>query len=111
MGDRFDSMGEWRRENFAEFQRTVALGAQLWGNAEYLKHQLELPSPEIPPGTTRKDLRTLEWLARERLSTNLKLAPNSLALEGPNIVVGGEQFTVTEAMCEIVRRAIAALCN
>ncbi len=97
---------EWRRENFDAFQRTVALGAKLWGNAEHLEHQLLLSSPEIPSGATMKDLLTLEWLARERCSVNQKwMSKPPIAV----IVVGARHFNIYEAMYEVVRRAIASL--
>jgi|SRR5271163_73327 len=98
---------EWRRDKSDDFQRTAALGAELWGNAEHLTHQLLLPSPEIPSRATRKDLLALEWLARQRLaSANQKWMPKPPI---PVIVVGADHFNIYEAMYEVVRRAIASL--
>jgi hypothetical protein len=101
---------EWRRENMAEFARIAALGAQLWGGGkiESLQRQLELPSPEIPPGAGKQDLLALEKLARMRLADNHRLM---LRLTIPVITVGADQFSIAEAMYEIVRRALAALGN
>jgi hypothetical protein len=102
---------EWRRENFTEFARISALGAQLWGHGkiQHLQRQLELPAPEVPPGLGIQELRALEKHARMMLaSANHRWAPKQLA----NVVtVGADQFTIAEAMYEIVRRAIAARGN
>jgi hypothetical protein len=112
MDDRFEFINdwpEWRRENMAEFARVTALGSQLWGGGkiENLQRQLELPSPEIPPGAGKQDLLALEKLARMRLAGN----PLMPRLTVPVITVGADQFSIVEAMYEIVRRALAALGN
>lgn len=100
---------EWRRDNFTEFQRTTALGAQLWGSGkiENLKRQLELPSPEIPLGVGKQELLALQKHASMMLADNHRWRPELNAV----ITVGSGQFTVAEAMYEIVRRALAALGN
>ena len=114
MDDRYEFINhwpEWRRENVAEFERIAALGAQLWGGGkiESLQRQLELRSPEIPPGAGKQELLALEQRARMMLaSANDRWAPNYLTKV---VTVGAEQFSVAEAMYEIVRRAIAALGN
>lgn len=107
MDDHFKDLPEWRRENFAEFQRTTALGAQLWGSGkiENLKRQLELPTPEIPRGVGKQELLALQKHASMMLADNHRWRPELDAV----ITVGSGQFTVAEAMCEIVRRALAAL--
>jgi hypothetical protein len=112
--DRFKFINEWpawRRDNFADFVRTQGLGAQLWGGGkvESLQRQLELPSPKIPPGLGRQELLALEKHARMMLaSANDRWAPKYLS----NVVtVGGDEYTVGEAMYEIVRRALGALDN
>ena len=95
----------------AEFERIAALGAQLWGGGkiESLQRQLELRSPEIPPRAGKQELLALEQRARMMLaSANDRWAPNYLTKV---VTVGAEQFSVAEAMYEIVRRAIAALGN
>ncbi len=113
MNDRFEFINdwpEWRRENFAHFQRLHALGAQLWGGGkiENLTRQLELPSPEIPAGAGKQELLALEKHARMMLAANQRWAPKLLT----NVLtVGADQFTIAEAMYEIVRRALAALGN
>ncbi|MFZ0639497.1 MAG: hypothetical protein WA020_00130 [Candidatus Acidiferrales bacterium] len=114
MEERFEFVNdwpEWSRENFAESERISALGAQLWGHGkiENLQRQLELPSPEIPPGLGMKELTLLEQRARMMLAAAnhrwmLKFLTNV-------VTVGPDQFTVAEAMYEIVRRAIVALGN
>lgn len=115
MEDRFEHINdwpEWRRENFADFERVAALGAQLWGQGkiENLQRQLELPSPEIPAGVGIAELRALERQARMMLAANQRWAPAS-KFGARVITVGAEQFTLAEAMYEIVRRALAALGN
>jgi hypothetical protein len=114
MEERFEFVNDWagwRRDNFADFQRALGLGAQLWGHGkiENLKRQLELPSPEIPPGAGKEALVALEKHARMMVaSANHRWAPKYLT----NVVtVGANEFTVAEAMYEIVRRAITALGN
>jgi len=95
----------------AEFERIAALGAQLWGGGkiESLQRQLELRSPEIPPGAGKQELLALKQRARMMLaSANHRWAPNYLTKV---VTFGAEQFSVAEAMYEIVRRAIAALDN
>lgn len=114
LDDRYEFINnwpEWRRENVAEFERIAALGAQLWGGGkiESLQRQLELRSPEIPRGAGKRELRALEQRARMMLaSAHDRWAPNYLKKV---VTVGAEQFSVAEAMYEIVRRAIAALGN
>jgi hypothetical protein len=100
---------EWRRDNFTEFARLQALGARLWGSGkiENLKRQLELPSPEIPPGARKQDLLALEQHARMMLEDNHRWRPELDAV----ITVGSDQFTLAEAMYEIVLRALVAPSN
>ena len=112
MDDHFEFINdwpEWRRDNFAESVRLYALGAQLWGSGkiENLKRQLELPSPEIPTGVRKQELLALEQRARMMLADNHRWRPELNAV----ITVGSGQFTVAEAMYEIVLRALAALGN
>lgn len=102
---------EWRRDNFADFQRVQCLGVQLWGHGkiEHLKRQLELPSPEIPEGARKEDLLALEKHAHMMLaSVNHRWALKFLT---DVLAVGADEFTVAEAMYEIVRRTIASLGN
>jgi hypothetical protein len=101
---------EWRRDNFTEFERIIALGNQLWGHGkiENLQRQLELPSPEIPPGAGKQELLALEKHARMMLAANHRWVPRLVA---PVITAGADHFSIAEAMYEIVLRAIAALGN
>lgn len=115
MDDRFeqiDDWPEWRRDNFADFERVQALGAQLWGHGkvENLQRQLELPSPEIPAGIGIRELLALKQHAAMMLAANQRWAPAS-RFAAPVITVGAEQFTLVEAMYEIVLRALAARGN
>ena len=112
MDDRFEFINdypEWHRDNFTEFQRTAALGVQLWGygKIENLKRQLELPSPEIPLGVGKRELLALEKRASMMLADNHRWRPE---LDAP-ITVGSSQFTIAEAMYQVVRRALGALGN
>jgi hypothetical protein len=103
--DFLDQWPRWGRENFEKFERVASLGAKLWGNAEHMKRQLELPCPEIPAGARIEDLLLLEQRARMMISGRHASLPN------PIVVAGGKQFNFAEACYEIVRRAIAALGN
>lgn len=112
MDDRFEFINEWpewQRDKVADFERVAALGAQLWGHGkiENLRRQLELPSPEIPPGAGKQELLVLEQQARMKLAANQRW----LRLAAPVITVGADQFSIAEAMYEIVLRAIAAVGN
>jgi hypothetical protein len=114
MEDCFDFVNhgpEWRRDNFADFERVQALGNRLWGQGqiENLQRQLELPSPEIPPGVGKQELLALKQHARMMMrAANHRWMPR---LAAPVITVGADRFSIAEAMYEIVRRAIAALGN
>jgi hypothetical protein len=110
--DRFDFVNdwpEWRRDHFANFERIQALGAQLWGGGkvENLKRQLELPTPQIPDGVGIDELRALEKHARMMLAANHRW----LRISAPVITIGPDQFSIAQAMYEIVLRALAALGN
>lgn len=113
MEDRFEFVNdwpEWRRDNLADFERVQALGAQLWGfgKIENLKRQLELPSPEIPAGAGEQELLALKRQAGMMLAPNHRWVPG---LSARVITVGTDQFTLAEAMYEIVLRALAAIGN
>jgi hypothetical protein len=107
--DFVNDWAEWRRDDFAYFERVHGLGARLWGygRIENLTRQLELPSPEIPQGAGKEELLALEKHARMMLlSANHRWASKYLTHV---VTVGDNEFTVAEAMYEIVRRAIASL--
>ena len=110
MDERFEFINDWskwRREYMVEWPRVFALGEQLWGGGEIegLQRQLARPSPEIPRDLDKDDLLALQ----KYLLTNKNPLMGRLAARV--VTVGGEQFTLAEAMYEIVRRALAALGN
>jgi hypothetical protein len=97
----------------AQARRCTALGVALWGrNSADLQRQLLAPRPEIPLGfdladfwdLLRSSQRISEALGDPRRTWLLPLARSSASIS-----VGSQQFTVWEARCEIVRRAIEYL--
>lgn len=95
---------QFRRIRTALRTRRPVVGS---GKIENLKRQLELPSPEMPTGVRKQELLALEQRARMMLADNHRWRPELNAV----ITVGSGQFTVAEAMYEIVRRALATLSN
>jgi hypothetical protein len=95
----------------AQFRGDMMLGSALWGRtSDDLRRQLLAPHPEIPPGFGLADFRNLlQWTA---LMTADVLAAQRLrglspaVFSAPTIFVRTQGFTVWEARCEIVRRAI-----
>jgi hypothetical protein len=97
----------------ARLRRCTALGMALWGRTlEDLQRQLLAPFPEIPSGF---DLAALRELQQSALEISACFShPRSKWLSrfssfSPAISVGTQSFTVWEARCEIVRRAIEYL--
>jgi hypothetical protein len=98
----------------AQLRRIFTLGAALWGRtSDDLQRQQQAPHPEIPPGTGLPDLRELlrsvEVMSAVFQDEKNVLASISIALSSPTISIGNQRFTVWEARCEIVRRAIKYL--
>jgi hypothetical protein len=94
-------------------RRSIALGLALWGRtSEQLQGQLLAQHPKIPAGFELSDFRKLERHVRAlaAVSSEARFAwlPRS-ALFSPSIFVGTQRFTVWEARCEVVRRAIEYL--
>ncbi len=92
------------------------LGVALWGKTDGdLQHQLRRPHPEIPPGFDVSDFRKLLRVCAQVVSADAVSATQAglghLVPWSRTIVVGSESFTVLEARCEIVRRAIDYLEN
>jgi hypothetical protein len=92
------------------------LGVALWGKTDDdLRHQLAKPYPEIPPGFDLSDFRDLLHVCAQEVSA-VSALHKTAGLEhllpwSRTIVVGSESFTVLEARCELVRRAIDYLEN
>jgi hypothetical protein len=98
----------------AELRRIFTLGAALWGRtSDDLQRQLLAAHPEIPSGIGLTDLRELLRSVETMLATfrdeKNALASISVALSSPTIAIGAQRFTMWEARCEIVRRAIKYL--
>jgi hypothetical protein len=96
-----------------QLRRRMTLGVALWGRTlEDLQRRLLAPTPEIPSGFDLGDFRELQRSAHEisacfsdpRYTWLTRFASSS-----PTIFVGTQRFTVWEARCEIVRRAIEGL--
>ena len=89
----------------------MTLGSALWGRtSEDLQRQLLAPHPEIPSGFDLADLRKLlHWTAQmsSAVLAVQRMRGLSPAVRPPAAVfVGTHGFTMWEARCEIVRRAI-----
>jgi hypothetical protein len=119
--EEFDSLMQGRSFGTADamradtqLRRMGTLGAALWGRTpDDLQRQLMATHPEIPPGIGLTDLRELLRSVEAMLAAfhdeKNALASISIALPSPAISIGTQQFTVWEARCEIVRRAIKYL--
>jgi hypothetical protein len=96
----------------AQLRRSVALGVALWGRTpDDLRRQLLAPHPEIPSGFDLDDFRTLEKSVRIATASGdprFAWLPRSV-LFSATILVGTQRFTMWEARCEVVRRAIEHL--
>src|SRR5262249_3267493 len=87
------------------------LGVALWGKTEDdLRRQLLKPHPEIPPGFDLADFRELLHICAQmaaaiagiqKVTGQAHVAPWSNSIH-----VGSESFTILEARCEVIRRAI-----
>lgn len=97
----------------ARLRRSAALATALWGKAsDDLERQLLAPHPEIPSGFELADFRELQRSAQEIsvVMSNPRFGWASPAAS-PIMFVGTQRFTVWEARCEVVRRAIEYLEN
>jgi hypothetical protein len=103
-----------RKDALTRAGRTAALGAKLWGmTPDDLQRQLLASSPAMPSGFCLHDYRNLQRLAEMALRDfTTRGRQHPLAPLGATIILAGTQrYTVLEARCEIVRRAIARLEN
>ena len=94
----------------------MTLGSALWGRtSEDLQRHLLAPHPEIPSGFDLDDLRKLlQWTAQMSsavLAVQRMRGLSPAVLPPPAVFVGTHGFTIWEARCEIVRRAIDYLEN
>jgi hypothetical protein len=112
----FYSLCNWRpfgAQDIQSEQRVYALAAQLWGSRDHLQRQLLAPYPEIPSGFDVADFRKLQCLAQLFVVSTTMKGPQvswlpSHLLTG-EIIVGAQRFTLQEACCEVVNRAIEYL--
>jgi hypothetical protein len=98
----------------AQMRRTFTLGTALWGRTPGdLQRQLLAPHPEIPLGIGLPDfqelLRSVETMLAAFHDEEKALGSISIARSSPTITIDAQRFTVWEARCEIVRRAIKYL--
>jgi hypothetical protein len=89
----------------------MTLGSALWGRtSEDLQRQLLAPHPEIPSGFDLADFRKLlHWTAQMSsavLAVQRMRGLSPAVLPPPAVFIGTHGFTMWEARCEIVLRAI-----
>ena len=124
--DEFESLGlrpfgiEDAEQMEARHLGSSRLGLALWGRTSAdLQRQLLAAHPDIPTGFDLADFRALlqstEAISAWLISVSLRdprytWLPLYLSTS-PTIWVGTQQFTVWEARCEVVRRAIEYLEN
>ena len=92
------------------------LGTALWGKTDDdMRRQLLKPHPEIPVGFDLPDFQELLHVCNQVVSAvsaiHKAAGEAHLLTWSRSIVVGSESFTVLEARCELVRRAIEYLEN
>lgn len=104
----FESWQPWTGGDFARHTYALTASEKLWGNLENLQRQLAAPSPVIPEGLRISELRFLEKIALAAMQMGDR-APIPGLPKGKVVTAGGERWTVAEARCEIVRRAIQFL--
>ena len=97
----------------ARLRHNASLALALWGRTpDDLQRQLLAPHPEIPSGFNLANLR--ELLRSAHLISDVMNNPRFGWVSPSNssaMFVGSQRFTVWEARCEVVRRAIAHLEN
>lgn len=95
----------------ARLRRCATLASALYGaTIEALTRQLLAPSPQIPPGFDVDDFRELlRSLQMQSMFAARYFRSSFSPFISQTISVGAQRFTVLEACCEIVRRAIKYL--
>jgi hypothetical protein len=89
----------------------ATLGASLWGKTDDdLRRQLLRSYPAIPPGFGVHDLHELLHVTAQMITAiSAMVGLSHLFDTSPRIVVHAQSYTLWEARCEIVRRAIEHL--
>jgi hypothetical protein len=107
----FGSVDAMRAE--AQFRRCATLASALFGRtSEDLQRQLLASYPEIPSGFDLADFRKLHQhlqMVLNDLSNSRTHWLSRFASFSAAIAVGGQRYTMWEARCEVVRRAIEHL--
>jgi len=103
----------------AQWGRSATLASALFGRTpEDLRRQLVAAHPQIPSGFELADFRDLQRHVQTISglvlsgSSNQRMAwlsPWLTQFASDTIAIGGQRYTVWEARCEIVRRAIEYL--
>ena len=103
----------------AQWGRSATLASALFGRTpEDLRRQLVASHPQIPSGFALADFRDLERhvqtisglvLSRSSNPRMAWLSPWLSQFASASITVDGQSYTIWEARCEIVRRAIEYL--
>lgn len=103
----------------AQWGRSAMLASALFGRTpEDLRRQLVASHPQIPSGFELADFRYLEQhvqtisglvLSGSSNPRMASLSPWLTRFASATITIGGQRYTVWEARCEIVRRAIEYL--
>ncbi len=110
----------WETQVSDDTRLRMRLGLALWGRTTGdLQRQLLAPHPEIPAGFDLTDFHNLlQWTAQitsvvsqaQRIRTwspaALSGADAAGGMGSPFVFVGTQRFTLWEARCEIVRRAV-----
>lgn len=103
----------------AQWGRSATLASALFGRTpEDLRRQLVASHPQIPSGFELADFRYLQQhvqtisglvLSGSSNPRMVWLSPRLTQFASATITIGGQRYTVWEARCEIVRRAIEYL--
>ena len=101
----------WYAQIRGDIELGMTLCSALWGRtSEDLQRQLLAPHPEIPSGFDLTDFRNLlQWTAQMSSAVFAVQRMRGLSpavLPPAAVFVGTHGFTMWEARCEIVRRAI-----
>jgi len=97
-----------RPSDLEDFQRLTILGTKLWGDIQYLTHQLLAPSPDIPAGMGLRELLTLARWAKMCLDLGDRAAFLPIP-KGTVVTAVGRCFSFYEARYEVAKRAIASI--
>jgi len=116
--EEFDSRLQWNTFTTkdaahadARLRRCATLAFALWGTTvEGVTRQLLAPTPQIPPGFDLADFRDLQRTLEKQSMFAARYCRSTFSpFISLTISVGAQRFTLHEACCEIVRRAIEYL--